>query len=57
LRVGEEGDPFGRGFEDHAVAGEAGADPERDRDVRLAGTRRVVVALLVLWILCRSGCG
>jgi hypothetical protein len=32
LRVGQEGDPLGRGLEAHPVAGEAGTDPQRDRD-------------------------
>jgi hypothetical protein len=32
LRVAEAGDPFGRGREGDALAGEAGADPERDRE-------------------------
>jgi hypothetical protein len=40
LGVGEHRDPFGRGLERDAVAGEAGADPERDREVRLAGAGR-----------------
>ena len=40
LRVGEQRDPFGRGREQHALAGEAGADPERDREVCLAGAGR-----------------
>ena len=39
MRVGEQGDPFGRGAEDHALAGEARADPRRDRNVRFAGPR------------------
>jgi hypothetical protein len=37
LGVGEQRDPFGRGLEDHPLSGEAGADPERDREVRFAG--------------------
>ena len=40
LGVGEQRDPFGGGAERDAVAGEAGADPERDREVRLAGAGR-----------------
>ena len=40
LRVGEQGDPFGGGAERDAVAGQAGADAERDRQVRLAGAGR-----------------
>ena len=40
LRVGEEGDPFGRGAEQDALPGEARADPQGDRDVRLAGAGR-----------------
>jgi hypothetical protein len=57
LRVGEQRDPLGRGAEDDALAGEAGPDPEGDREVRLAGPRRVGVALLMLWTRCRRGCG
>lgn len=34
--VGEPGDPFGRGRELHAVAGEAAADRDRDREMRFA---------------------
>ena len=40
LGVGEQRDPFGGGAEGDAVAGQAGADPERDREVRLAGAGR-----------------
>ena len=40
LGVGEQRDPLGGGFEDHALAGEAGADRQRDREVRLAGPGR-----------------
>ena len=40
LGVGEQRDPFGRGAERDAVAGEAGADPQRDREMRLAGAGR-----------------
>ena len=40
LGVGEQRDPFGRGAERDALAGEAGADPERDREVGLAGAGR-----------------
>ena len=40
LGVGEQRDPFGRGAERDAVAGEAGADPQRDREVGLAGAGR-----------------
>ena len=40
LGVGERRDPFGRGADGNAVAGRAGADPERDREVRLAGPGR-----------------
>jgi len=57
LCVGEERDPLGCCLEDHAVTSEAGADPERDRDVRLAGPGRVGVELLMLLMFCRSGCG
>ena len=55
MRVGQEGDPFGRGLEDHAMPGEAGADPQRDRDVRLAGAGRVAVALLIVLIFAGAG--
>ena len=44
LRVGEERDPFGRGLEDHALAGEAGADPERDRDEASMSVKWLLVA-------------
>ena len=37
---GEPGDPFGRGRELHALAGEARADRERDREVCFAGAGR-----------------
>ena len=40
LGVGQQRDPFGGGAERDAVAGQAGADPERDRQVRLAGAGR-----------------
>ena len=40
LGVGEQRDPFGGGLERDAVPGQAGADPERDRQVRLAGAGR-----------------
>ena len=40
LGVAEAGDPFGRSGERDAVAGQAGADPERDRQVRFAGAGR-----------------
>jgi hypothetical protein len=40
LGVGQVGDPFGGSAEGDAVAGEAGADPERDREVGLAGAGR-----------------
>jgi hypothetical protein len=55
LGVGEMGDPFGCSAEQDALACEAGADAERDRDVRFAGAGRVVVALLMLWSFCRNG--
>src|SRR5579872_7381547 len=38
--LAEAGDPLGRGRELDALAGEAGADPERDREMRLAGAGR-----------------
>jgi hypothetical protein len=37
--VGEPGDPFGCGREQHPVPGLAGADRQPDRQVRLAGCR------------------
>jgi hypothetical protein len=40
LHVAEAGDPFGRGCGRDPLAGEAGADPERDREMGLAGTGR-----------------
>jgi hypothetical protein len=40
LGVGQQRDPFGGGAERDAVAGQAGADPERDAQMRLAGARR-----------------
>jgi hypothetical protein len=40
LRVAEPGDPFGGGGEGDPLAGEAGAEPERDREMRLARPRR-----------------
>jgi hypothetical protein len=40
LGVGERGDPFGRGAKRDAVTGQAGADPEGDREMRLACPRR-----------------
>jgi hypothetical protein len=48
LGVREQRDPLGRGAEDDALAGEAGPDRERDREVALAGARRIGVALLML---------
>jgi len=39
LGVGQERDPFGGGAERDAVTGKAGADPQRDREVGLAGAR------------------
>jgi hypothetical protein len=57
LGVGEQRDPFGRGLERDAMPGQAGADPERDAQVRFAGAGRVGVELLMLLIRCRSGCG
>ena len=41
LGVGQERDPFGGGLKRDALAGEAGADAERDRQMRLAGPGRV----------------
>ena len=40
LRVGQERDPFGGGAEGNAVAGQAGADPDRDREMTFPGPRR-----------------
>ncbi len=40
LGVGQERDPFGRGSERDAVSGEAGADPQRDREMGFAGAGR-----------------
>ncbi len=57
LGVGEQRDPFGGGFERDALAGQAGADAQRDREVGLAGAGRVGVELLMLSIRCRGGCG
>src|SRR6202020_2679240 len=37
LGVCEQRDPLGCGSEDHALPGQAGADRQRDRQVRLAG--------------------
>jgi hypothetical protein len=46
---GERGEP-------DAAALLAGADRQGDREVRLAGPRRVGVALLIVLARCRSGC-
>jgi hypothetical protein len=40
LGVGQQRDPLGRGPEGDAVPGEAGADPQRDAQVGLAGAGR-----------------
>ncbi len=40
LGVGEQRDPFGGGLEGDAVAGQAGADCDGDREVGLAGAGR-----------------
>ena len=55
--VRELGHPLGGGRERDALAGQARADRDRDGEVCLARARRVVVALLMLWSFCRSGCG
>jgi hypothetical protein len=55
--VRQPGDPFGGGRELDALAGEACADRDRDRQVRLAGARRLGVELLMSWMSCRAGCG
>jgi hypothetical protein len=47
----------GEGGEADAASLLAGADGQRDAEVCLAGPGRVVVALLMLWSFCRSGCG
>jgi hypothetical protein len=50
-------DPLLGGGERDAVAGLAGLDRQRDRQVALARAGRVGVELLMLLIRCRSGCG
>ena len=40
LRVGQQRDPFGRGAEQDALAGEARADPQGDAEMCLAGAGR-----------------
>src|SRR3712207_7387132 len=40
LGVGEQRDPFGGGAKRDAVAGQAGTDSDRDREVALAGAGR-----------------
>jgi hypothetical protein len=40
LGVGEQRDSFGGGAEGDAVSGQAGADPQRDRQMALAGPGR-----------------
>jgi len=56
LRCLKARDPLlGRG-EGDTEAVLAGFDRERDRQVRLARSRRVGVELLTLWMFCRSGC-
>ena len=40
MGVGQQRDPFGGGAEGDALAGQAGADPERDAQVGLAGAGR-----------------
>ena len=40
LSVGQERDPFGRGAKRDAVPGQAGADPQGDRQMRFAGAGR-----------------
>jgi hypothetical protein len=57
LGVAEPADSLGRGREGDAVAGEAGADPQRDRQVRFSGAGRARVVLLMLSIRCRSASG
>ena len=54
LGIAEPGDPFGSGREGNSLAGQASPDPDRDRQVRLAGPRRVGVELLTLWTRCRT---
>ena len=53
----EAADPLLGGRERDAVAVLAGPDPQRDREMALAGPGRVGVELLMLWMFCRSGCG
>jgi hypothetical protein len=48
LGVLQPGDPLGGGGELDPLPGEAGAHPEGDGQVALAGARRVAVALLML---------
>jgi len=57
LRLLQAGDPLLGGGERDAVAGLAGLDRERDREVGFAGAGRVGVELLMLLIRCRRGCG
>jgi hypothetical protein len=57
LGLGEAGDPLGGGRAGDELAGEAGADRDGDREIRLAGARRVVAEPLMLRIRGRSGCG
>src|SRR5204863_9718853 len=50
-------DPLLSGRERDAVPGLAGPDRQGDREVGLAGAGRLGVALLMLWMRRRSGCG
>jgi hypothetical protein len=45
MRLGETGDPFGRGGEQCAVPGLAGPYRQADREVGLAGARRLSTGL------------
>jgi hypothetical protein len=57
LGLFEAGDPLLGGGERDPVATLAGLDPEGDREMGLACSRRVWVELLMLLMFCRSGCG
>ncbi len=53
----QSGDPLGRGRELDALPSQAGADTQGDAEMRFAGAGRLGVALLMLWIRSRRGCG
>ena len=50
-------DPLLGGRERDPLPALAGLDRQRDRQVRLAGPRRIGIELLTLWTRCRSGSG